>query len=68
LRTFGLWNSGTLKDYSPRRRQDYSKTSDSTAKYSGACRTDIPRLTTLVGTRTDYCVGPWDYSTWAAGH
>jgi hypothetical protein len=33
-----------------------------------ACRMDIPRLTTLVGTRTDYLVGPWDYSTCATRH
>jgi hypothetical protein len=26
---------------------------------------DIPGPTTLVGTRTDYSVGPWDYSTCA---
>jgi hypothetical protein len=32
------------------------------------CRMDLPRLTTTVGTRTDYSVGPWDYSTWAARH
>jgi hypothetical protein len=29
---------------------------------------DLPRPTTLVGTRTDYSVGPWDYSTWATRH
>jgi hypothetical protein len=29
---------------------------------------DIPRPTTQVGTRTDYSVGPWDYSTWVARH
>jgi hypothetical protein len=29
---------------------------------------DIPGPTTQVGTRTDYSVGPWDYSTWAAWH
>jgi hypothetical protein len=29
---------------------------------------DIPRPTILVGTRTDYSVGPWDYSTCAARH
>jgi hypothetical protein len=48
--------------------QDYSTLSCSTTKYSGACRMDIPRLTTPVGTRTDYSVGPWDYPTWAARH
>jgi hypothetical protein len=36
----------------------YSKTSCSTTKNSGACRMDIPGPTTLVGTRTDYSVGP----------
>jgi hypothetical protein len=30
------------------------------------CRMDIPGPTTLVGTRTDYSMGPWDYSTCAA--
>jgi hypothetical protein len=49
-------------------RQDYSKTSSWTTKYSRACRTDIPWPTTQVGTGTDYSVGPWDYSTWAARH
>jgi hypothetical protein len=29
---------------------------------------DLPGPTTLVGTRTDYSVGPWDYSTWATWH
>jgi hypothetical protein len=29
---------------------------------------DIPRPTTLVGTRTDYLVGPLDYSTCATRH
>jgi hypothetical protein len=29
---------------------------------------DIPRPTTLVGTRTDYLVDPWDYSTSATRH
>jgi hypothetical protein len=24
--------------------------------------------TTSVGTRTDYSVGPWDYSTWVTQH
>jgi hypothetical protein len=27
---------------------------------------DLPGLTTLVGTRTDYSVGLWDYPTCAA--
>jgi hypothetical protein len=31
-------------------------------------RMDLPGPTTSVGTRTDYSVGPWDYSTWAARH
>jgi hypothetical protein len=38
--------------------QDYLKPSCTTTKYSGACRMDIPRPTTQVGTRTDYLVGP----------
>jgi hypothetical protein len=29
---------------------------------------DLPGPTTSVGTRTDYSVGPWDYSAWAARH
>jgi hypothetical protein len=29
---------------------------------------DLPGPTTSVGTRTDYLVGPWDYSTCAARH
>jgi hypothetical protein len=29
---------------------------------------DLPGPTTLVGTRTDYSVGPWDYPTCAARH
>jgi hypothetical protein len=37
-------------------------------KGCGTCDTDIPRPTTQAGTETDYCVGPWDYSTWAARH
>jgi hypothetical protein len=48
--------------------QDYSKLSWSTTKYSGACRMDLPGPTISVGTKTDYSVGPWDYSTWAARH
>jgi hypothetical protein len=29
---------------------------------------DIPGPTTPVGTKTDYSVGPWDYSTCATQH
>jgi hypothetical protein len=32
------------------------------------CRMDLPGPTTSVGTRTDYSVGPWDYSTWVTRH
>jgi hypothetical protein len=32
------------------------------------CRMDLPGPTTSVGTRTDYSVGPWDYSTCATWH
>jgi hypothetical protein len=32
------------------------------------CRMDIPGPTTPVGTKTDYLVGPWDYSTCATRH
>jgi hypothetical protein len=43
--------------------QDYSKLSYSTTEYSGACHMDISGPTTLVGTKTDYSMGPCDYST-----
>jgi hypothetical protein len=33
-----------------------------------SCCMDLHGLATLVGTRTDYSVGPWDYSTWATRH
>jgi hypothetical protein len=36
--------------------------------YSGACRMDLPGPITSVGTRTDYLVGPWDYSACATWH
>jgi hypothetical protein len=48
--------------------QDYLKLSYLTTKYWGACRMDLPGPTTLVGTKTDYSVGPWDYSACAARH
>jgi hypothetical protein len=32
------------------------------------CRMDLPGHTTSVGTRTDYSVGPWDYSACATRH
>jgi hypothetical protein len=32
------------------------------------CSMDLPGPTTSVGTRTDYSVGPWDYSTCATRH
>jgi hypothetical protein len=32
------------------------------------CRMDLPGPTALVGTRTDYSVGPWDYSACATQH
>jgi hypothetical protein len=32
------------------------------------CRMDLPGPATLVGTRTDYSVGPWDYLDCAARH
>jgi hypothetical protein len=65
LRTFDLYYSRTLEDYSLRPSRpldaillDY--------KVLGACRMDLPGPTTSVGTRTDYSVGPWDYPTCAA--
>jgi hypothetical protein len=48
--------------------QDYSKLSCSTTNCSGAYRMDLPGPTTSVGTRTDYSVGPWDYSACATWH
>jgi hypothetical protein len=48
--------------------KDYSKLSYSTTKYSGACRMDLPGPTASVGTRTDYSVGPWDYSACSTRH
>jgi hypothetical protein len=32
------------------------------------CRMDLPVPTASVGTRTDYLVGPWDYSACATRH
>jgi hypothetical protein len=29
---------------------------------------DLSGPTTSVGSRTDYSVGPWDYSAWVARH
>jgi hypothetical protein len=29
---------------------------------------DLPGPTTSMGTRTDYSVGPWDYSSYATQH
>jgi hypothetical protein len=34
----------------------------------GECRMDLPGPITSVGTRTNYSVGPWDYSTCAPRH
>jgi hypothetical protein len=34
----------------------------------GSCRMDLPGPTTSVGTKTDYSVGPWDYSACATRH
>jgi hypothetical protein len=63
LRTFCLWNSGTLKDYSPRPSRLLEDILLDYKVLGGLCM-DIPRPTTQVGTRIDYSVGPWDYSTW----
>jgi hypothetical protein len=35
---------------------------------AGCCRMDLPGPTALVGTRTDYSVGPRDYSACATWH
>jgi hypothetical protein len=32
------------------------------------CRMDLPGPTTSLGTRTNYSVGPWDYTTWVTRH
>jgi FtsZ-binding cell division protein ZapB len=37
-------------------------------KSNASCRMDLPGPTTSVGTRTDYSVGPWDYSACATRH
>jgi hypothetical protein len=57
FRSFGLWNSRTLNDYSPRPSRLLE---DILLNYKvlRACRMDIPGSTTQVGTRTDYSVGP----------
>jgi hypothetical protein len=39
-----------------------------TAKPTQTCHMDLPGPTASVGTRTDYSVGPWDYSTCATRH
>jgi hypothetical protein len=41
---------------------------ETTRFFHAMCRMDLPGPTTSVGTRTNYSVGPWDYSTWAARH
>jgi hypothetical protein len=67
LRTFGLQYSGTLEDYSSRSSRlletillDY--------KVLEGLSYGPPWPTTSVGTRTDYSVGPWDYSACATWH
>jgi hypothetical protein len=67
LRTLACSTRGRLRA-TRQGHQDYSKLSCSTTKYSGACRMDLPGPTTSVGTRTDYSVGPWDYSACATRH
>jgi hypothetical protein len=64
LRTFGLWNSGTLKEYSPRPSRlledillDY--------KVLRALSYGHPRAHYPSGSWTNYYMGPRDYSTWA---
>jgi hypothetical protein len=36
--------------------------------WARSCRMDLPGPTASVGTRTDYSVGPWDYSACATRH
>jgi hypothetical protein len=67
LRTFGCSTQGCLRT-TRQGHQDYSKLSCSTTKYSRACRMGLPGPTTSVGTRTDYSVGPWEYSACATQH
>jgi hypothetical protein len=40
----------------------------STFKASEPCRMGLPGPTASVANRTDYSVGPWDYSTWVTRH
>jgi hypothetical protein len=39
---------------------------EKTTEEEDDCRMDIPGPTILMGTRTDYSVGPWDYWTCVA--
>jgi hypothetical protein len=40
----------------------------STPPLRHACRMDLPRPTTSMGSMSDYSVDPWDYSTWVTRH
>jgi hypothetical protein len=46
----------------------HPKIYDMWVRREGYCRMDLPGPTTSVGTRTDYSVGPWDYSGCATRH
>jgi hypothetical protein len=44
------------------------KHTDQATHLKQICHMDLPGPTTSVGTRTDYSVGPWDYSSCATRH
>jgi hypothetical protein len=50
------------------RKQHIYKLENDQGVVIGDCRMDLPGPTTSVGTRTDYSVGPWDYSACATRH
>jgi hypothetical protein len=64
LRTFGLWNSATLMDYSARPSRLLE---DILLHYKvlGGLSYRYPWAHYQGGYWSDYYVGPWDYSTWA---
>jgi hypothetical protein len=59
-----LQYSGTLEDYSSRP----SRLLETILLDYKVLRMDLPGPIASVGTRTDYSVGPWDYSACATQH